>query len=91
MFYADLYENTRNDPDNDYAQMGKESAENIVSLVDKYQSDPKNTYLRRMHSNLMTLTRGIEGFQDKATQNKHETFGELFSKLFHYIDANVKW
>lgn len=90
-FYADLSEDVRNDPDKDYAQMGKESAENILSLIDKYQSDPKNTYLKLMQSNLMTLTRGIESFQDRDIQKIHKKYGEVRLKLYKYIDENVKW
>lgn len=90
-FYADLSERAKKILDKDYAQMGQESSENILSLVEKYHSDPKNTYLKRIHSNLMTLTRGIEYFQDEDAQKKHDSYRPLVIKILRYVNENVKW
>lgn len=90
-FYADLSERAKKNLDKDYAQMGQESCENILSLVQKYHSDPKNAYLKLIHSNLMTLTRGIEYFQDERAQKKHDSYGPLVVKLLRYVNENVKW
>lgn len=90
-FYADLSERAKKNLDKDYAQMGQESSENILSLVQKYHSDPNNTYLKLIHSNLMTLVRGIEYFQDDDAQKKHDSYGPLVIKLLQYVNGNVKW
>jgi hypothetical protein len=90
-FYAVLSENTKNDADKDYAVMASDSSKDILDLVEKYKSDPKNIYLKQLHSCLMTLVRGVEFFHDEDTQKEHEKYGPLFSKLFDYVDANVKW
>lgn len=90
-FYADLSETAKKNLDKDYAQMGQESSENILTLVQKYDSDPKNTYIKRIHSNLMTLTRGIEYFKDEDAQKKHDSYRPLLIKLLQFVNENVKW
>ncbi|MGC1240774.1 MAG: hypothetical protein WA874_04255 [Chryseosolibacter sp.] len=90
-FYAELSKSAEKNLDKDYAEMGQESGENILSLVEKYHSDPKNTYLKRIHSNLMTLTRGIEYFQDEDAQKKHDSYRPLVIKILRYVNENVKW
>jgi hypothetical protein len=90
-FYGDLSKNAKNNLDKDYGQMGKESSENILALVQKYQSDPKNSYLKRIHASLMTLIRGIENFRDEDAQKKHDSYGPLVTKLLQYVNENVKW
>ena len=90
-FYAELSKSAEKNLDKDYAEMGQESAENILSLVEKYHSDQKNTYLKRIHSNLMTLTRGIEYFKDEDAQKKHDSYRPLVIKLLQFVNENVKW
>lgn len=90
-FYADLSKSAKKNLDKDYARMGKESSNAILSLMEEYQSDPKNTYLKRLHSCLMTLIRGIEYFHDKNAQKKHDSYGPLVTKLLQFVNENVKW
>jgi hypothetical protein len=90
-FYIDLPEKVEAEADKYYAILGKKSSEKILELVKKYHSNPKNTYLKQLHANLMTLTRGIEKFNDEAIESKHETYGKLRYQIFEYIEKKVKW
>lgn len=90
-FYTDLSENAKNNGDRFYAGLGRKSSTNILALSQKYHLDPKNSYLKRIHASLMTLIRGVENFQDKDAQRKHDSYGVLVTKLLQYVNENVKW
>jgi DNA primase len=89
-FYLGLPEKVR-EADKHYALLPKESAENIITLLKQYYLNPKNTYLKRLHANLMTLVRGVEGFNDEAIHQKHEYYGKLCYKIFETIENKIKW
>jgi hypothetical protein len=90
-FYVDLSESAKSNGDRFYAALGRKSSTNILALAQKYHSDPKNSYLKRIHASLMTLIRGVENFQDKDAQKKHDSYGPLVTKLLQYVNENVKW
>jgi hypothetical protein len=89
-FYTELPDKVC-ETDKQYALLARESTDNIITLLKQYYINPKNTHLKRLHANLMTLVRGVEGFNDEDIQEKHEYFGKLCYKLFDIIESKIKW
>lgn len=90
-FYKSLPNRVSDASDMFYAELGKESAEKIVDLVQKYRNDPKNAHLVRLHGHLMTLTRGVEGFRDKVINAQHKEYGKLRYQLFEFLEQKIRW
>lgn len=90
-FYIGLEKVVTNEGDKYYAEMAKDSSLEIVGLIKKYKADPKNRYLKQIHANIMTLTRGVEGFVDTDIDKAHNSFGNLQYDVLEYIRKNVGW
>ena len=90
-FYTDLESAVTHDADKFYAQMAKESSVKIVQLLEVYKSKPHSQYMKQIHANLMTLTRGVEGFIDPSADMKHSKYGALQHDLLEFIRKNVRW
>ncbi|MEO5600202.1 MAG: hypothetical protein ABIR06_04670 [Cyclobacteriaceae bacterium] len=90
-FYLGLPEKVASASDKYYAILGNKSSERILDLLEKCHFNPKNTYLKQLHANLMTLTRGVEKFNDEAIEIRHVAYGSLRNKLFDFLEKEIKW
>lgn len=90
-FYIGLEKVVTNDGDKFYAELAKDSSIQIVELLEKYKADPQNRYLKQIHANIMTLTRGVEGFVDTDVDRVHNSYGNLQYDILEYIRKNVRW
>ena len=90
-FYIGLDNVVKHEADKFYAGLAKDSALQIIDLIEKYKADPQNRYLKQIHANIMTLTRGVEGFQDADVDRTHNSYGSLQYDILDYIRKNVRW
>jgi hypothetical protein len=89
-FYTSLPEKITDPRDEFYAHLGKDAAKSIVKILNEYERRPSHRALKQLHDNLMTLTRGLENFEDEAIQARHRSYGTLRYKIFEYLEAVIK-
>ena len=90
-FYISLPSKVVSDGDKTYAALAKTASEQILDLITKYQNKPQNKILKQLHANVMTLTRGVEYFDDDSTERQHRAHGQLRLRLFEWLESNIKW
>ena len=89
-FYIQLPNEVDSPSDKYYADLGKESSENIIKLLEKYGDTLKKQYFSRLISMFATLSIGVEQFENQEVQAKHKTFGELRYEIGQLKDDKSK-
>src|SRR3546814_755207 len=85
-FYLALDSDSLSQGDKSYAELAKERAADIVILMRKYKVKPSPSFLKRLHANLRTLGRGVEGFDNQILEKQHRSYGRLRIELLEYLE-----
>ncbi|XLS30558.1 hypothetical protein ACJD0Z_06965 [Flavobacteriaceae bacterium M23B6Z8] len=90
-FYSDTLENSDNTYDKESASTGLKTLESIDRFIKKYETKKEKKHLKRIHSLLATLSRGIEFFNDFETNERHNELGIHVYTLREEIEKELNW
>ena len=88
-FYLAIDGNKLSQADKVSASLAKESASDIIKLIDKYKSKHSVAIKKQLHASLRTLGRGVEGFDDQLINEQHRRYGPLRYEFLEFLERSV--
>jgi len=80
-FYIELPKKVESDADKCNAEIGRKASEKLLKLLEKVGEELKKSQSDQLDALLMSLTRGVEQFEDKEVHRIHRQYGKLRSEL----------
>lgn len=91
-FFASIKESdTSNHVDQQTASYGFDKVEFMRENLSRYKQNPKNIFLKRIHSAFFSVTRGVEAFQDIETNEIFDHKCQGIYEIIKELEANIKW
>ena len=90
-FFSRVKEESKNEVDVDKATYGLSKVEFIRTTLDKYKKKPQNKLLKQIDAGFVSVTRGVEYFNDFYTNEK---FMEACKGIYYIredLESNIKW
>ena len=80
-FYIELPNKVESDADKYNAEIGRAASEKLLKLLAEVGDELQKHQSNQLDALLMSLTRGVEQFEDKEAQHLHRQYGQLRSNL----------
>lgn len=84
-FFHCVIEESKNEADIDSASYGLSKVESIKSILDKYAKEPQNRLLKQIDAGFISVTRGVEYFNDYETNRAFYKLCDDIPSLKPYI------
>ena len=76
-FYIELPKKVESEADKYNAEIGRKASEKLLRLLEKAGDELIRFQSNQLDALLMSLTRGVEQFEDKEVHQKHREYGQL--------------
>src|SRR6478735_361655 len=87
IFFHKVKEGSKNVADAESASYGLSKIKFIQTALEKYKKKPQNKLLKQIDSGFVSITRGVEYFNDNDTNKK---FFELCADI-PSLKSSIKW